>query len=426
MTTSIERAGTEFGAFVSYSSRQRPAAIRIHRFLESALRGAQASSPDVYLDQEDIRGGHLSQELASALARSRALIVLCTRTAPASEWVKLEIETYRQVRPDGAIIPILLDGEPGTSIPPSISVDQYRFHDLRSGLLFGVLKPAARAELLRIVAKLTDRDLKDLIDWDRRRIVKRLVYAGAVVSAAGAAGSRAYLDATEIEPADIAATVTYSWSTDPLEVGPNKRLNDVLSAGATLELRSVARADQPPGTGWPGIARFRLGAGAGDDAFVERDGLLLKGPQTSARLFANPSVDGPNERSERTFAALTGSVGAMRRRWRWSSAIFEACVDVNGEDIRFGEAWDGAQQADLTARFDDRYGITPADRDKFVDYSVQPLPISVVLVVYVRNVAVWESDALVARVWEHDEDVRKLHRVYFPPDTDRRRDKGPI
>jgi TIR domain len=171
-------------AFISYSSSDLKRVRRVHRFLQSYRQ----RNPDgtvrqvhVYLDQDDIRGGQLNQELEEALAEARVLIVCCSKAAADSVWVSREIEAYTSRRTDLKVAPVLLAGDPLAVIPPQLAAIDARYHDLRNGWILGFLRSKAKEELLRLLALVSNVDLRTLRNWHRRRTVARLLAAAALV-----------------------------------------------------------------------------------------------------------------------------------------------------------------------------------------------------------------------------------------------------
>ncbi|HEU5283641.1 MAG TPA: toll/interleukin-1 receptor domain-containing protein [Burkholderiales bacterium] len=70
-----------FDAFLSYSSADRPLVRRIQRFLESYRPPGRSQRLKVYLDEIDMRGGSLPENLSTALADSRSLVVCWSAAA---------------------------------------------------------------------------------------------------------------------------------------------------------------------------------------------------------------------------------------------------------------------------------------------------------------------------------------------------------
>ena len=85
-----------FDAFLSYSSADRPLVRRIQRFLESYRPPGRSHRLRVYLDEIDMRGGSLPENLSSALADSRSLVVCWSDEAAQSRWVSSEIGEFRR------------------------------------------------------------------------------------------------------------------------------------------------------------------------------------------------------------------------------------------------------------------------------------------------------------------------------------------
>jgi hypothetical protein len=140
------------------------------------------------------------------------------------------------VAPHRPIIPLLLAGTPDTAFPPGLPAD-LRYHDLGRATWLGVMQSAGRDELLRVTALLSGAELRELINWNRRRLL--LQGAGALAVSLPVAGTGLWLldQATRIRPADVSARVAYTWVIGEVEDG--QHINDLLSKDATLTLRAV-------------------------------------------------------------------------------------------------------------------------------------------------------------------------------------------
>src|SRR5690242_9185092 len=117
-----EHDAAQFDVFISYASDDRGAAIALQRELERfrvpralvGTAGAYGPVPArigrVFLDRTDLSAAPgLTDGIVAALARSRALVVLCSNAAAnPARWVNREIAAYRRVRPDGRIFAIIL------------------------------------------------------------------------------------------------------------------------------------------------------------------------------------------------------------------------------------------------------------------------------------------------------------------------------
>lgn len=76
----------------------------------------------VFVDRTDLPAGHdLTQELRSALARSRHLVVLCSNAAadPGS-WVNREIAAYREVREQARVLAVIVRDKPPECFPSEL------------------------------------------------------------------------------------------------------------------------------------------------------------------------------------------------------------------------------------------------------------------------------------------------------------------
>ncbi|MFL6591514.1 MAG: toll/interleukin-1 receptor domain-containing protein [Luteimonas sp.] len=199
-----------YWAFLSYSHDDRRAAERLHRALESyriprRLAGRQGrfgvvprQLHPIFRDRDELTAsGHIGAEVEAALAASRVLIVLCSRTAANSRWVDSEIVAFRRLRPEAPVLCVLLDGEPlgkgaedsaqAECLPPSLRA--------RFGTGIGVDDSAPAAVDLRplgdgwqmgvqkLVAGIAGIALDQLVQRDAQRRQQRLATLAAALGA---------------------------------------------------------------------------------------------------------------------------------------------------------------------------------------------------------------------------------------------------
>lgn len=190
--STVESAG--YRAFLSYSHKDAAAARRLHRKLESyrmprRLAGSETRLGPVpsrlgpiFRDREEFPAAtDLSTSVRDALARSGALIVLCSPDAAASQWVAREIETFRALHPDRPVLAALLRGEPADSFPAALRTgpDGAPVEPLATDFRTGGDGP--RLALLKLVAGITGVRLDALVQRDAQR---RLRSVTAVTAAA--------------------------------------------------------------------------------------------------------------------------------------------------------------------------------------------------------------------------------------------------
>jgi hypothetical protein len=117
---------TWYRAFLSYSHSDTPWAKRLHGRLESFkldtdLVGRETPMgkvPDslrpIFRDRHDFdAGGSLSDQTATAIECSAALIVLASPRAAQSKFVNEELLRFKSHHPERPVIPVIVDGEPG-------------------------------------------------------------------------------------------------------------------------------------------------------------------------------------------------------------------------------------------------------------------------------------------------------------------------
>lgn len=115
-----------YAAFISYSHSDIAFARWLHRAIETyrvpaGLVGTQgdrgpipARLRPVFRDEDELPGAsELGPKLEGALARSDALIVLCSPASARSIWVDKEIRTFKRLNPDAPVFAVITSGKPG-------------------------------------------------------------------------------------------------------------------------------------------------------------------------------------------------------------------------------------------------------------------------------------------------------------------------
>ena len=119
-------------AFISYSSKDRHEAVRLHRQLERfriprALVGRPGRDVPVprslfpiFRDRDELPlSADIGTSIEDALRASRYLIVLCSPDAAGSHWVNEEVRYFKSLGHDDRILAIILRGEPNASDHPA-------------------------------------------------------------------------------------------------------------------------------------------------------------------------------------------------------------------------------------------------------------------------------------------------------------------
>ncbi len=217
-------------AFISYSHRDKAAAVWLHRAIETyripaKLVGAQTrvgKTPrrlaPVFRDNAELpASGDLSGELTEALRGSRHLIVICSPASASSRWVNEEILTFKRLHGEQRVLGLIVDGEPYSANDPGGEAREcfpraMRFSlgpagelsnrpaepiaaDLRSS------QDGRRTAKLKIIAGLAGVKLDHLVRRETQRRMRRLATL-STLSLAGmvlAIGLAVYADTRRIE-----------------------------------------------------------------------------------------------------------------------------------------------------------------------------------------------------------------------------------
>lgn len=182
-TPQAEAAAADYVAFLSYNHRDAVVARRLQRRLESYRLPRGMAGPDggrrlgsVFRDRDDLpAAADLSQAVRAGIARSRALVVLCSPHAASSIWVEREIRLFRATHPDRPVLAAIVAGDPADAFPPA----------LREGgePLAADLRPEGdgpRLGLLKLVAGLGGVGLDRLVQRDAQRRIRRVTGITAV------------------------------------------------------------------------------------------------------------------------------------------------------------------------------------------------------------------------------------------------------
>ena len=186
-----------FSAFVSYSSEDAAFTRRLHRLLETyrlprKLRKLKSDDPPperlkpLFRDVDELTAFYdLTAAVRDALAQSDFLIVVCSPNAVQSEWVGREIEYFRELRGDGHILAVLIDGTPATAFHPALLpvAEGRTLEPLAAD--FRPESGSRRLAMLKLVAALAGVELDQLVHRDAQRQQRRTlaVAAGSMAAA---------------------------------------------------------------------------------------------------------------------------------------------------------------------------------------------------------------------------------------------------
>jgi tetratricopeptide (TPR) repeat protein len=180
-----------FAAFLSYSHADEAVARKLQRELETyrlpsnvaRTRGDKQAGERrigrIFRDRADFAAASsLTDAIRNALAQSRALIVLCSPDARASEWVAAEIRLFRELHPTAPVLAMLLRGEPVEAMPAQLLADggEPLAADLRPG------GDGWKLAFLKLVAALVGTPLDALIQRDAQRRLRRVTFVTVIAS----------------------------------------------------------------------------------------------------------------------------------------------------------------------------------------------------------------------------------------------------
>ena len=130
-------SGFKYRAFISYCHRDTPWARWLHNALERYridrdLVGRESPTGPVpktlrpiFRDRDEFSAGHsLTEQSLTALDASQFLVVLCSPNAAHSKYVNEEVRYFKAKGGGPRVIPIIVEGEPGTAgsdcFPPAL------------------------------------------------------------------------------------------------------------------------------------------------------------------------------------------------------------------------------------------------------------------------------------------------------------------
>jgi tetratricopeptide (TPR) repeat protein len=204
-----------YWAFLSYSHADRAWAGWLHRALETypvprRLRGRPTPfgptprrfSP-IFRDREELAAdAHLLARIQEVLRRSAYLIVLCSPAAARSSWVNQEIVHFKRLYGEDRVLAVIVAGAPRGSetpgredeecFPPALRVrvgPDGALTGERADPLAADLRPGQdgrRLARLKLLARMLEVGLDDLVRRDAQRRQSRLLVATAVMTAVAA------------------------------------------------------------------------------------------------------------------------------------------------------------------------------------------------------------------------------------------------
>lgn len=239
-----------YKAFLSYSHRDRQVAEWLHKRLESyrlppgLVEHPRSALRPIFKDREELPASdNLSEAIEGAIARSEALIVLCSPAAAVSPWIAKEVDCFKRLHGDSRVYLALVDGEPPYNIPPPLLVhynDGKPTAD-RTEPIAADLRPEGDGKklgLLKLAAGIAGVELDDLVDRQTRQRNRRMAaisalsLLGAVVAIALALYALRQRDAARDERAQANGLVEYMLTDLRKQLEPVGRLDLLDGVGA--------------------------------------------------------------------------------------------------------------------------------------------------------------------------------------------------
>ncbi len=176
-----------YSAFLSYSRQDAAIAHRIHGRLEGyrlphrlhprtrAWNDDAHRLKPLFRDLEEMTvAPDLNSALREAIAASAYLIVLCSPQSAQSDWVGREIEMFRALHGDAAILAALIEGTPATAFHPALtrSVGGALLQPLAAD--FRPAGDGPQLARLKLVAVMAGVGLGELVRRDAQRRMRQL------------------------------------------------------------------------------------------------------------------------------------------------------------------------------------------------------------------------------------------------------------
>lgn len=210
----------EYAAFISYR-REIPNdalwARAIQRFLEGYRAPRSRSIPNrrvgrVFRDDTELPavGFALDSALASAIQKSKILLVICSPTVPSSMWINAEVEEFLRSAGINRVLTLLSSGpKDESSLPPCLQEYVQATGATWATPSFGYsidlrnVKPGntrqCKPAMLKIIAAILDMSYDDLWRREARRIWKRRLAAGATIASTSLLSYLLYDQVTDAE-----------------------------------------------------------------------------------------------------------------------------------------------------------------------------------------------------------------------------------
>jgi hypothetical protein len=205
-------------------------------------------------------------------------------------------------------------------------------------------------------------------------------------------------ESNRVEAGHITVSVTYDFMRETRKTPPA-----LLETAETLTLRALpetkTRLPFPPNR-WS--SRHLLGD----------QGLFLKAREQKVTKKEHRTVDGISYSQTSYFSGFDGNMRGFSDMTLWNGAIIEVLLTKQDPllvpQLRESLDWNNEPRSVRFEKESFRRSYDITENLEEDDYYITPLPVHAKLVIYVRERPIATSEAILAKVWEHDEDVRNL------------------
>ncbi len=184
-----------YSAFISYKHLDKQHAKWIQKRLERYRLPAKLCKQfglsrrlqKCFRDVDDLAGTMLKESISEEMAKCRFMILVCSPNVNIEgEYINYEVETFKKLRGEQYIIPVIVDGAPDHPDPSMRCFPTALTDGSTEYLGVSFEQDGKNKAILKIIATILDLSADTLIMRERRRQIKNRLITGGAVAAAGA------------------------------------------------------------------------------------------------------------------------------------------------------------------------------------------------------------------------------------------------